>query len=140
MFEHLEQVKKADLRVHQTLIDWWNIARTDDLNYHLLFDDVMQTFFMCEQRGNTAVPGQGQPIRMSQQQENKILHAITELGYKPISLPRNRPGIPGVKTEVRSHLVRCLTSSGFRKAWDRLRDRKQIAYEVEENPWMILRC
>ncbi|WP_143749394.1 hypothetical protein [Caballeronia arvi] len=134
LFEHLEQVKNADLRVHRTLTDWWNIARTEDLNYHPLFDDVMQTFLISEQKGNTAVPRREKPIRMSQQQENKILHAITELGYKPRSLPQNRPGIPGVKAEVRSYLARCLTSSGFRKAWDRLRDRKQIVYEVEQNP------
>jgi hypothetical protein len=51
-------------------------------------------------------------------QESEILRVIGELGYDAKALPKDIPGNPGVKSEVRSKLT--FTKTVFDKAWERL--------------------
>lgn len=110
-------------------MDWWAIARANQLNYHPNFDDVAQTFVKSQPSDRVSCAGPGKPLRASQQQENRILQAIAERGYKPRCLPQT------VRAEIRACLlVGCLTSNAFGKARGQLRDGKQIAYEIDEPP------
>ena len=52
-------------------------------------------------------------------QENEILRVIRELGCDPKALPKDTPGKPGIKAEVRA-LLPTFSHSVFKKAWERL--------------------
>lgn len=72
------------------------------------------------------------PFQRSAAQDDAILAAIRARGYDPKSLPKNPPGKSGVKASVRSELVGKnplfqTTGHQFKKAWERLRDRGEIA-------------
>ncbi|MEI8156806.1 MAG: hypothetical protein WCH60_08055 [Burkholderiales bacterium] len=63
------------------------------------------------------------PLQRMVAQEFAILEKLTELHYKPLALPKNKPGKSGVKAEVK----KALGSTGiweyvtvFDKAWERL--------------------
>lgn len=72
------------------------------------------------------------PVRQKaqQMQEERILAYIKSLGHDPKSLPSHPPGKPGVKAAVRQmalkdkHLFQSVEV--FKKAWDRLRDKREI--------------
>ena len=58
-------------------------------------------------------------------QEQEILRVIRELGHTPTELPKDIPGKPGVKTEIRAQLSK-FTTNVFNKAWERLSSTKEI--------------
>lgn len=65
------------------------------------------------------------PLQRQRHQEAEILRVLRELGHQPKALPKNVPGKPGVKAEVRGRLS--FTVKVFNKAWERLSDGKEIA-------------
>ena len=65
------------------------------------------------------------PIPAQRFQEQEILRVIKELGYEAVALPKpTTRGVPGVKAEVRAKLD--LQTGVFNKAWERLREGKDI--------------
>lgn len=74
--------------------------------------------------------GKIKPVARWQAQEQTILNALRELGYSPCALPKSQAWTKGVKSEVRA----AIGSKGmwqspkvFDKAWERLRERGDIA-------------
>lgn len=72
------------------------------------------------------------PFQRSAAQDEAILAGIRARGYDPKSLPKNPPGKSGVKASIRSELVgknALFQKEGyqFKKAWERLRERGEIA-------------
>jgi hypothetical protein len=76
--------------------------------------------------GNTGAPSNSavpttRPVQRSAAQQAAILDAIAKLGLDPMSLPRARPGTPGVRSKVCAALgVPCslFTVSAFKHAWE----------------------
>lgn len=70
------------------------------------------------------------PISRQRAQEEAILLAIKNEGHNPQSLPKNKPGIAGIKAEMWGVLKEeqsIFQSRGvFDKAWQRLREEKRI--------------
>ena len=64
------------------------------------------------------------PLQRQPHQEMEILRVITELGYDATALPKNAPGKPGAKKEVRHRLN--YSDSVFDGAWERLRKDQRI--------------
>ena len=64
------------------------------------------------------------PLPQQRFQEQEILRVIRELGHDPCSLPKDKPGKPGVKAVVREKLN--FTVTVFDKAWGRLRAAGEI--------------
>ncbi len=65
-------------------------------------------------------------------QEREILNTIEQLNYSPKSLPRIIAGEGGVKAEVKDKLSASeifSAKSSFKKAWERLAETKEIAYQ-----------
>lgn len=63
-------------------------------------------------------------------QEEAILAEIVKLGYDPKRFPKNDPGKPGVKTQIRNCLIKTELFKGptiFKKTWERLRHLGEIA-------------
>lgn len=70
-------------------------------------------------------------VSRSSAQDAAIIDAINAAGYKPVALPRYRPGVPGVKAEIRKVLGRTgmwSQKTVFDKAWERLAKFGDIAY------------
>lgn len=68
-------------------------------------------------------------LHRSQKRELAILEALFDLGYTPTALPARVPGKSWVKSEVRTRLEggsEFFTQSTFNKAWENLRNTKQI--------------
>jgi hypothetical protein len=66
------------------------------------------------------------PVPRQRAQEADILEAIRKHGHSPLSLPKNEPGKPGIKAEIRKVVAQGpLWGYGkgntFDKAWERLR-------------------
>ena len=60
----------------------------------------------------------------SEKQLTEISNALIHAGYDPEKLPRNKPGKPGVKSEVKRMLLGnkgLFTESSFEHAWKRFR-------------------
>lgn len=77
------------------------------------------------------------PLEMAQRrQERLILEAIKDLNYDPLNYPTRPAGYPGVKSEVKAR-VRAKHKADFRsqkvfdKAWDRLREYREIQSDGE---------
>lgn len=66
------------------------------------------------------------PEKRQRQQEQEILAVLRELGYNPKGLPPRKAGKAGVKSEVRANLPQ-MTDKVFSKAWERLREFRDIA-------------
>lgn len=65
-------------------------------------------------------------------QEKAIIQTITQLDYSPTSLPKYLKGEDGAKKEVKSALSTSELFSAptsFKKAWERLTENKEIAYQ-----------
>jgi len=63
------------------------------------------------------------------EQEEAILAEIKRLDFDPMALPKNLPGIRGVKAAVREALQSSTlfeANTAFEKAWERLRKEKRI--------------
>ncbi len=72
--------------------------------------------------------------RRHRDQEEAIVAKIKQLGYTPLELPKNDPGKPGVKAQVRDVLQASNlfgTSKIFDHAWERLRKGKEIIDKKE---------
>lgn len=72
---------------------------------------------------------QSQAMPRARAQDTEMLHAIREAGYAPQALPKNEPGKPGVKAEIRKRLGSKGVWTGttvFDKAWERLRKQNDI--------------
>ncbi len=70
------------------------------------------------------------PMPRQRFQENEILWVIRELGHDPRKLPKNKPGKPGVRSEVCKMLTDPMwQGTVFEKAWERLSQKKEIEYE-----------
>lgn len=70
------------------------------------------------------------PLQRSAAQEAEILSAIKQAGHDPLALPENESGKDGVKSEIRNALDGTPLFVGptvFKKAWERLRGRGEIA-------------
>lgn len=65
------------------------------------------------------------PLARRLSQELEILRAIRGFGHDPEAFPKNQPGKPGVKSQVRKALSH-YTHSIFRGAWERLRSDGRI--------------
>ncbi len=63
---------------------------------------------------------------VSQQHVEAVLVAIRAAGYDPLALPKGKPGLPGVKKEIRD-ACQSLTSSQFDHTWEGLRGKGRIA-------------
>lgn len=75
------------------------------------------------------VAAKSQPRMNMRYQEQAILDAIKELGFDPTAFPPKAPGKRGVKSVVRTRLVKSPlfeSPSAFKNAWDRLRDTDRI--------------
>ena len=71
------------------------------------------------------------PPQQLREQEKAILACIANLGHDPKQLPKNPPGKPGVKKEIRIKLngkPPFEAKSAFKHAWDRLLDGGEIVY------------
>ncbi len=66
------------------------------------------------------------PLQRHRFQEAEILRVISDLGHCATKLPKNKPGRPGVKADVRRKFPRW-TDFVFKKAWERLRGSGDIA-------------
>jgi len=70
------------------------------------------------------------PLQRSAAQDREILAAIKQAGHKPLMLPVNDSGKPGVKAAICEALKDNKLFAGgtvFNKAWERLRRAKDIA-------------
>ena len=77
-------------------------------------------------------PMQEAPMQRSQAQDTEILKLLSNKGYEPLELPPYRPGVAGVKAEIKSALGNKGMWSGatvFDKAWERLSGSGRIAYK-----------
>lgn len=75
------------------------------------------------------------PVQRSKAQEEEILTALRELGYRPTELPKRQNGRPGTKaaawkTIQEKERKSCGTKVVFDKAWLRLRANREIAEEA----------
>lgn len=68
---------------------------------------------------------QPRPKKDQRHQEDEILRVIRDLKHDPKQLPKNQPGKPGVKADVRVQLA--FSTKVFDKAWERLRADGSIA-------------
>lgn len=66
------------------------------------------------------------PLQRQVHQEQEILDVLRTQGYDAERLPKSAAGKAGVKAEVREKL-KWMTAKVFDKAWQRLRDRGEIA-------------
>jgi hypothetical protein len=69
------------------------------------------------------------PLQRTAAQDAAILSAITNQGLKPLEIPKNTPGKPGVKATIRTALTKdslFVGSTIFDKAWVRLTSRGEI--------------
>jgi hypothetical protein len=83
-------------------------------------------------RRETPTPEKVKPVQHSAAQDAAILAQITALGLVPQALPKNKPGKAGVKAAVRASLVGVSLlfpkkGTQFDHAWDRLRERRELA-------------
>jgi hypothetical protein len=65
-------------------------------------------------------------------QERWVLEMINELGYEPVSLPKNSPGKSGIKATIRDQALKepaLFTESTFESTWKRLRASNSISDE-----------
>lgn len=73
------------------------------------------------------------PVSRSAAQETFVLTLIESMGLDPKKLPKNQPGIAGVKAKIRQAalLENQIFSGGktFDKSWERLSERRDIAYK-----------
>lgn len=78
-----------------------------------------------------AAPDDGtRPVQRQHAQEQAIMRLIRDEGHDPLKLPKNEPGKPGIKANVRKALQFDPIFTGatvFEKAWERLRNGKEIA-------------
>ena len=75
------------------------------------------------ENANTMAIARSKPDQ--QYQEEEIIRVIRNIGHDPRQLPKNSPGKPGVKAEVREKLS--FSTKVFDKAWERLRAAGDIA-------------
>jgi hypothetical protein len=73
-----------------------------------------------------------QPVQRGTAQDDVILNAIRKAGYDPLKLPKRQQGKRGIKADVQAALVGNhqffpQVGTQFKKAWDRLRSRGEIA-------------
>ena len=67
------------------------------------------------------------------EQEEAILAEISKHEWNPTALPRNEPGMPGVKATVREALQKSPLFTGrttFDKAWERLSKDGRIVHKA----------
>ena len=57
-----------------------------------------------------------------------VLEAIFNLGHNPKSLPTVKLGAKGIKSKLRKELESIIPGAQFDYAWQRLADKKKIAY------------
>lgn len=68
-------------------------------------------------------------VTKAQRQEGAILATLREMGFDSVALPPSAPGRATPKAKVREQLLRrpdLFTKGSFAKAWQRLRDSKEI--------------
>ncbi|CAN5873254.1 hypothetical protein BH11PSE12_BH11PSE12_20480 [soil metagenome] len=110
----------------------------DDLNKWLEDNEPRITFRFpqpCETEPGTAKAqaAPAKPLQRTLAQDTAILTAIKQAGYDPLALPKNEPGKPGVKSEIRDALngnSLFVGTTVFRRAWERLRQFGDIADKV----------
>ena len=76
----------------------------------------------------TAAP-EAKPVQRSAAQDAAILAMLQTMGIDPLAVPKNSPGKPGTKAEVRTALDSNPLFTGttvFDKAWERLTSRGEI--------------
>ena len=73
-------------------------------------------------------PNAAIPVQRSAAQDAAILAEIRARKFDPLVLPKNQPGKPGPKAEIRAALIDSPLFKGevFDKAWERLRQRGDI--------------
>jgi len=74
-----------------------------------------------DDRAVTPPPLRVEPV--SAQQDRKVLEAIREFGFDPLSIPVNRGGKGGLKSKVKKLVTSRyhITEAAFRSIWERLR-------------------
>lgn len=87
-------------------------------------DTFRQAMKFASEKVESTTPATVKPLPAQRFQEREILRVISELGYAPTAMPKDIPGKPGVKAEVRARLN--FTTSVFDKAWGRLSSNKEI--------------
>src|SRR5258708_31224527 len=70
-------------------------------------------------------------VSVSLQQENAVINKIRELGIDPLAVPKNAPGKPGCKADVREPTLKSPphisnSQKTFESTWDRLRATRRI--------------
>lgn len=72
------------------------------------------------------------PLQRSAAQDAAILRQIKDLGFDPLTVPKNQPGKAGVKSAVRNALSKDRLFTGakvFDKAWERLSKNGEIVIQ-----------
>ncbi|MEI7956870.1 MAG: hypothetical protein WCJ66_17025 [Verrucomicrobiota bacterium] len=116
----------------RTLVQWRSIARENGLKYHSWIDEY--ALAMPNDNASSAAPASPElgeegvaskrPLQQQLFQEQEIVRVLRAAGYDPQALPNRAAGKPGAKADARGRLK--FTKSVFDKAWERLRDSKEI--------------
>jgi hypothetical protein len=95
------------------------------IHYFSVPDAFRQAVKFASEKSESTTSTTAKPLPAQRFQEQEILRVISELGHAPTALPKDIPGKPGVKAEVRKRLS--IFSTGvFDKAWGRLSSTKEI--------------
>ena len=116
----------------RTLVQWRDLARENGLKYHFWIDEY--ALAMPNDNASSAAPASPElgeegvankrPLQRQLFQEQEILRVLRDAGYDPQALPNRAAGKPGAKADARGRLK--FTRSVFDKAWERLRESKEI--------------
>lgn len=101
--------------------EWVSWAKRNGFRLHKLFVVEVEGREANSEATNTdaaATSESAKPIPRQRFQEMEILRVISELGHEPKKLPKDIPGKPGVKADVRTKLT--FAPGVFDKAWERL--------------------
>lgn len=132
--DELNRGAESELRVDKTLpndaVTYITIASFDQWalkRYNRQFLDMPQQVSEGVRLPSKAETSKARTLL--REQEKAILACIANLGHDPTQLPKNRPGKPGVKKQVRTSLANIPLFKGaqvFDKAWERLRKGDEI--------------
>lgn len=93
---------------------------------------VMEGFELIVANPRPSTPEPSRPVQRTAAQEEAILAMLRSQGINPMMMPKRKPGVSGIKSEIRKALGTgglWTTPRIFEKAWERLRDRGEIADE-----------
>jgi hypothetical protein len=99
-------------------------------NVHKRDDYAYEAFVRLSRLVAPTDGGRPTALKVHVVRENAVLEKIRELGHDPLRLPKARPGLPGVKAEVKAALGNeglWLKPKAFGKTWADLRSSRRLA-------------